>query len=98
MCVFICNNEVLIAKREQRNTLAAPFHQQLRYRRALRGWSQERLAGELQVDTKTVSRWERGKSIPQPEFRSRLCEIFAIDAQAFGLMENRVSVASLQLS
>jgi len=30
------------------------------------GWTQRELAGQLQVDSVTVSRWERGVTVPRP--------------------------------
>src|SRR5258708_4259349 len=35
------------------------FHEQLRYEREVRGWSQADLAEKVQCDTKTIERWER---------------------------------------
>ncbi len=37
-----------------------PFHEQLRYERELRGWSQADLAEKVGCDTKTIGRWESG--------------------------------------
>lgn len=59
----------------------------LRQARELRGWSQAKVAKEVDADIGTVSRWERGISTPSPYFRERLCQIFEMDAQALGFLE-----------
>ena len=53
------------------------FHEQLKLERELRGWSQADLAEMLGLKSeKTVSRWERGITVPTMYSRSKLCEIF----------------------
>lgn len=47
-----------------------------RYRRQL-GWSQERLAREINVSFSTVNRWERGKSRPNGMARKALAGLFS---------------------
>ena len=61
-------------------TTRLPFHEQLRYEREKRGWSQADLAEKVRCDTKTVGRWESGDSIPRPYHRQALCEIFESEA------------------
>ena len=63
-----------------------PFHQQLKYEREQRGWSQAELAEKVVSDIKTVNRWETGKSSPQPLYRRRLYELFGKNAEEFGLL------------
>ncbi len=41
-----------------------PFHEQLRYERELRGWSQADLVEKVRCDTKTIGRWESGDRFP----------------------------------
>jgi transcriptional regulator with XRE-family HTH domain len=53
--------------------------------RALKGWSQEELAAQLGTTFETVSRWERGIMLPSPYFRTRLCAVFGLTAEALGL-------------
>src|SRR6266571_4206637 len=53
--------------------------------RALKGWSQETLAAQLGTTFETVSRWERGLMLPTPYFRTRLCAVFGMTAEALGL-------------
>lgn len=63
------------------------FHEQIRYERLRRGWSQADLAKRAGCDTKTVGRWESGERLPRPYHRQFLSELFGKDAEAFGLME-----------
>jgi len=63
------------------------FHEQLRYEREVRGWSQADLAEKVKCDTKTIGRWERGNGIPRPYYRQLLCEIFAKNAEELGLVK-----------
>ena len=58
-----------------------PFHEQLRYERELRGWSQADLAEKVRCDTKTIGRWESGDRFPRPYHRQSLCEIFGKNAE-----------------
>lgn len=64
-----------------------PFHEQLRYERQRRGWSQADLAERVGSDTKAISRWERGLSFPSPFFQQRLVKLFVKDAEELGLLE-----------
>jgi ribosome-binding protein aMBF1 (putative translation factor) len=43
----------------------------VQYRRS-RGWSQKRLAAELDVDPTTLARWERGEKTPIAEHGMRV--------------------------
>ncbi|HEX3639654.1 MAG TPA: NB-ARC domain-containing protein, partial [Ktedonobacteraceae bacterium] len=58
----------------------------LRIERLRRGWTQAKVAEELGVDTRTVSRWERGKGVPYPYFRDQLCVLFGKTAEQLGLL------------
>lgn len=51
----------------------------LKERRIAVGYSQERLAEDLGVDRKTVSRWDTGASAPQPEQRRSLANLLQVD-------------------
>lgn len=62
------------------------FHEQVRYERERRGWSQADLAKRAGCDTKTVARWESGERLPRPYHRQFLYELFGKDAEAFGLV------------
>lgn len=61
------------------------FHEQLRYERERRGWSQADLAEKAGCDTKTVGRWESGERLPRPYHRQLLCELFGKNAEELGL-------------
>lgn len=63
-----------------------PFHEQLKYERERRGWSQEDIADKVGCDTKTVGRWENGLSLPRSFLRQKLVELFGKDAEEFGLL------------
>lgn len=52
----------------------------LRARRSRLGLSQEALAEAVGVSARSILRWEQGQSEPQPEYRRRLAQLFAIDA------------------
>lgn len=66
----------------------------LRQAREQRGWSQERVAQELEVSPQTVSRWERGTAFPYPHFREQLGLLFEKDIEALGLVSARTDDGS----
>jgi tetratricopeptide (TPR) repeat protein/transcriptional regulator with XRE-family HTH domain len=51
----------------------------IRAGRASLGLSQEALAEAVHVSPRTISRWEQGQAIPQPEHRRRLALLFGIE-------------------
>ena len=69
----------------------------LRHAREARGWSQIVLAHQIGTDARTVSRWERGESIPSPHFRAQLCQLFAMDAVALGFVQPEIRVEATHL-
>ena len=58
--------------------------------RLLRGWTQREVGNQVGTDDYTVSRWERGKAVPSPYFRQKLCDLFGKNAQELGLLTIRV--------
>jgi WD40 repeat protein/transcriptional regulator with XRE-family HTH domain len=68
-------------------TTHIPFHEQLRFERERRGWSQADLAEKVGCDTKTVGRWESGVRFPRPYHRQILCELFGKNAEDLGLVQ-----------
>jgi tetratricopeptide (TPR) repeat protein/transcriptional regulator with XRE-family HTH domain len=52
----------------------------LKRQRELRGWSQKEVADRIDTNTFTVSRWERGEAIPSPYYRTKLCNLFGMNA------------------
>lgn len=65
--------------------MSLEFHARLRYEREKRGWSRNYVAEQIEVDIATVGRWERGERLPYPQYRQKLCELFDLSAQEFGL-------------
>ncbi len=59
----------------------------LRSQRMNRGWSQQRVAEQLDTTEDMVSKWERGISKPSPFYRERLCNLFNMSAKELGLLE-----------
>ncbi len=69
-----------------------PFYERLHNERERRGWSQSDLAEKVGCDTKTVGRWERGKSLPQSRQRQALIEIFGKSIEELGLTQEVVAL------
>ena len=59
---------------------------QLKRTRELQGWSQEHVGQAVGTDAFTVSRWERGVTMPSPHFRQKLCTLFGLSAAELGLV------------
>lgn len=67
----------------------------LRRQREMRGWSQKKVALELQrmdpdagVTERNVARWERGKGRPGPYYREKLCLLFGVKADELGFIDS----------
>jgi len=69
-----------------------PNHR-LKRQRKLRGWSQKEVADRIDTNTFTISRWERGEAIPGPYFRTRLCDLFCMNACELGFIEDEMDGA-----
>ncbi|GCE27580.1 hypothetical protein KDA_30640 [Dictyobacter alpinus] len=69
------------------------FSTRLRQEREQRGWSQEVLAERLKTNAKTISRWEQGRNRPQPYQRQALSQLFAMDVEELGLVDEAASVS-----
>lgn len=61
-------------------------NQRLKQARLRQGWSQEYVAREVGTDAFTVSRWERGITMPGPHFRQQLGALFNMSALELGLV------------
>lgn len=83
---------------EARKSKRLPFHVQLRYQRELRGWSQEDVGSRIDSDPKTVARWERGSGLPRPYHRQKLCQLFNMNAEEFGLTETTATSRTVPAS
>lgn len=59
---------------------------QLKQARVRQGWSQEYVAQAVGTDAFTVSRWERGVTIPSAHFRPKLSALFSLSITELGLM------------
>ncbi len=68
-----------------------PFSQQVKYEREQRGWTQAELASRVGTDTKTVARWENGKTRPRLYYRQKLSEVFAKSIEELKLSEEPTS-------
>lgn len=60
----------------------------LRHEREIRGWSQEHVANRININPKTVGRWERGEVRPSLECRVLLCRLYKKDPTELGLVED----------
>lgn len=58
----------------------------LKRERELRGWSQQELADHIGATLLSVSRWERGETVPTPVYRHLLCDLFECNAVALGFV------------
>src|SRR5579884_2955068 len=65
---------------------ASSPNNQLKQERLLRGWTQNDVAGHIGTDGYTVNRWERGRTVPSPYFRQRLCGLFGKSAKELGFI------------
>ena len=61
-------------------------NEQLRRARHLKEWTQIELAERLGSDFETVSRWERGITVPNAYFREKLCRILDKTAEELELV------------
>jgi len=67
-------------------------NEQLRRARDLRGWTQADLAEALGTDFETVSRWERGITVPSSYYREKLCTTLGKTAEELGLRSERLDL------
>ena len=68
----------------------------LKRARERQGWSQEYIAREVGTDAFTVSRWERGVTMPSPHFRQQLCTLFGLSVAELGLLPAETEESSTQ--
>ncbi|MDQ2904419.1 MAG: NACHT domain-containing protein [Chloroflexota bacterium] len=65
-----------------------PNHR-LRFHREKWGWSQRKVAEQLDITEDKVSRWERGERTPSPYYREKLCTLFELNAIELGFIEEQ---------
>src|SRR5260370_33219125 len=70
----------------------------LRQAREQRGWSQERLAQELEVSPQTVSRWECGTAFPYHHYSAQLSLLFEKSIEALGLVQEKADDGAEDIS
>src|SRR6266487_342011 len=68
-------------------------NEQLRQARHFKGWTQSELARALGADFKTVSRWERGITVPGAYFREKLCSVLDRTPEDLGLIPTTMESA-----
>lgn len=59
----------------------SPVGQKLRQERERRSWSQQMLADKIGTTVLNINRWEHDKTLPQPYYREKLCNVFAMSAE-----------------
>lgn len=67
------------------------FNENLKLYRKEKGFSQEQLALQLNVVRQTISKWEKGLSIPDAELLIKLAEI--LDVSVSGLLGSKIEVS-----
>ena len=63
-------------------------NERLRRARHLKGWTQSDLAEAVGTDFETVSRWERGITMPSAYFREHLCSVLEKTPEELGFIQN----------
>src|SRR5689334_16283232 len=55
--------------------------------RKYRNWKQSDIADELDVDVRTVGRWETGKTYPSPYAMRQICKLFGMSEEELGFVK-----------
>lgn len=66
------------------------FHENLKMLRKEKGFSQEQLAFRLNVVRQTISKWEKGLSVPDAELLMRLADV--LDVSVSDLLGTKIEV------
>ena len=78
------------------------FSENLKTLRKTRGLSQEELAVRLNVVRQTISKWEKGLSVPDADMLIRIAEVFEVPvSEILGAKldnENNINIVAEQLS
>jgi WD40 repeat protein/transcriptional regulator with XRE-family HTH domain len=67
-----------------------PWYEILKAERVKRGWSQQDVADRIGSTDKSIGRWERGQTFPEPFNRQKLADLYGQSVQALGLVEKKV--------
>ncbi len=67
------------------------FHENLKMLRKEKGFSQEQLAFRLNVVRQTISKWEKGLSVPDAELLIRLADV--LDVSVSDLLGTQIEVS-----
>lgn len=63
-------------------------NEKLKNARLQRGWSQRHIAEQIKApDSSMISDWERGKNRPSHHYQTKLCDLFAMNADELGFIE-----------
>lgn len=71
------------------------YGKRLRYLRKLKAWNQTRLANEIGTTPRSIVRWERGETLPEPHFQQCLCELFGKDPEELGFIQEQVELTDI---
>lgn len=66
----------------------------LRYEREIRGWSQKKVADQIDVGKEMISRWECGERFPSKYYQEKLCQLYNKSTSELGFMSQSNAVAS----
>lgn len=66
-----------------------PWYEILKEARIKRGWSQQDVAKKIGSTDRSIGRWERGQTFPDPYNRQRLAELYGQSVETLGLMEKK---------
>jgi transcriptional regulator with XRE-family HTH domain len=95
--IIITQNMIKTSAIRERYLMKQIRVSRLRQERERQGWSRNYVAEQIEVDVITVGRWERGERMPHPQYRQKLCALFAMNAQDLGLFsepENTTIIAN----
>ena len=64
-------------------------NEKLRYERLRRGWSQKKIAFDIDISKDVISRWETGERMPSPYYQEKLCLLFGKNAEELGFLKTK---------
>jgi transcriptional regulator with XRE-family HTH domain len=84
---ILCTGDHLTVKGKQGSGEDVVERIQLIEARTRKHWTLEQEAEQLEVDTDTVCRWEKGKTNPRGYNLQRICEVYGMSAARLGLVD-----------